>query len=220
MAKREFGGANESGTLRATFFGILTHDVMQSLRRVELDDTQTNRRDLVRTIFAATEGYVWEYREHVRSIARHVDSINPIADFALSELTYSVTENGKIEEHVRYISLTAMIRLVTRLAERISPKLKIDFSGSGWSNLKRAIAIRNRVTHPKSKSDLEISRDDIEVSKQGFFWLLDLLMEVMEATNSASRSYLADLTTLIRELASGDVRAWEQYRAALNNLSD
>lgn len=211
---------SDSEALRESLFRTLTYDVMEAISRLESDGTQSNRRNLVRTMFAAIEGYVWEYRRYVRSLAQDIDTISPLMELALSEITYSVGENGNIEQHVRYISLTAMIRLVTKLAQKISPKLKADFGSGGWLQLKKAIAVRNRVTHPKSMADLHISSDEIEFSKQGYFWILELIVTVMEATLRSAQVYNLDLRALVEQLASGDPQALEDYRATHKNMLD
>lgn len=202
---------------RDTFFGILSHDVVICWERIEVADTQATRRDLIRTMFAAIEGYVWEYRAFVKSIVNDIGTIPPILELALTETSYSVNDQGKLEEHNRPIPVTSMIRLVTKLAEEHCPELKTDFSTTGWSNLKQTIKIRNRITHPKSASDLEVTPEDIAISQAGFFWLLALIADVMEATKNASANHLAALRSVFEKLISGDPQTLADYQAALNS---
>jgi hypothetical protein len=202
---------------RDTFFGILSHDVVICWERIEVADTQATRRDLIRTMFAAIEGYVWEYRAFVKSIVNDIGTVSPIMELALTETSYSVNDQGRLEEHIRPIPVTSMIRLVTKLAEEHCPELKIDFSTTGWSNLKQTIKIRNRITHPKSASDLEVTPEDIAISQAGFFWLLALIADVMEATKNASANHLAALRSVFEKLISGDPQTLADYQAALNS---
>ncbi len=202
---------------RDTFFGILSHDVVICWERIEVADTQATRRDLIRALFAAIEGYVWEYRAFVKSIVNDIGTIPPILELALTETSYSVNEQGTLEEHIRFIPLTSMIRLVTKLAEEHCPELKTDFSNAGWSNLKQTIKIRNRITHPKSTSDLEVTPEDIAISQAGFFWLLALIADAMEATKNASAHHLAALRSVFEKLISGDPQTLADYQAALNS---
>lgn len=208
---------------RDTFFGILSHDVVICWERIEVADTQATRRDLIRTMFAAIEGYVWEYRAFVKSIVNDIGTIPPILELALNETSYSVNEQGKLEEHIRFMPLTSMIRLVTKLAEEHCPELKTDFSNAGWSNLKQTIKIRNRITHPKNMSDLEITKEDIALSQAGFFWILELIGKVMEASGAVLAQYMIDLRLLGEQLSNGDPKALADYQiahAALNSQLD
>jgi hypothetical protein len=199
---------------RDTFFGILSHDVVICWERIEVADTQATRRDLIRTMFAAIEGYVWEYRTYVRSVVEHVGMISPMMELALTETSYSVNEQGGLERHIRFISLTSMIRLVTKLAQEHCPGLEIDFSNAGWSNLKQTIKIRNRITHPRNLSDLEITQNDIAISQAGFFWILKLIVEVMEASGAVLAQYISDFRLLVEQLSNGDPNALADYQVA------
>lgn len=205
-------------TMLDNFRGILIYDVISALERAERDNTESAKRDLVRTIFVAIEGLVWTYREHVRSIAQDVSEITPAMEMVFSEQTYFISETGEYKQQTRFISLTAMIRYATRVAQGISPGLSIDFGETGWSDLQKAIGIRNRITHPKCKSDLDISGDDIKTVTASLFWLLELIQEVMSATNTSARNYLDGLRFFSDKLASGDKIAWSLYQEARASL--
>ena len=206
--------------VRETFFGMLSEDVALSLARRESDDSQASRRDLIRTMFAAIDGYVWQYRGHVQSIVNNIEPLSPLLELALSETSYVVTESGKVETQIRFISLTSMIRLVTRTAEKHCPGLNVDFSQAGWSNLQQAIKVRNRITHPKSKVDLEITPTDIDTSLAGFLWLCELIVTVMESTNSAAAQYLTEFREVAEALTRSDPTAVATYKAVLSRSED
>ena len=220
MVKKRNTKPESPDAVRETFFGILTQDVILSMDRQERSDTQATRRDLIRTMFAAIEGYVWEYREHVRSVISDIGTIPTLTELALSEMSYAVTENGKVVPQTRFITLTSMIKLISRLAQEQCPELQVDFTQTGWSDLQQAIKIRNRITHPKSRSDLKISLQDIAISQAGFFWILHFITTVMESTTAVLLQYSIDLRLLVDELKSGDPKALAEYKAALNLLDD
>jgi hypothetical protein len=220
MSQKALDSSVSDQTMLDSFRGILIYDVISAFERAQKDNTQSAKRDLIRTIFVAIEGLVWTYREHVRSVAQSTDELTPIMALAFSETSYFVSETGKLEQQTRFISLTAMLRYATRVAEEISQDLKIDFGCKGWSDLQKAIAIRNRITHPKSKTDLELTSEDIKVAQSSLFWLLGIIHSVMEATNNSAKSYLADMTTFIDKLTDGDEEAWAEYRDAANLLSN
>ncbi len=201
---------------REDFLGILMHDVLNAIQRRDLDDTQATRRDLIRTMFAAIEGASWEYREHVRSVADDLDAMPPLMDMALSGKTYRVKENGEIDEQIRYISMPAMIRLTTRLAENVCLGFEFDFKNNGWANFKRSITIRNRITHPKSVDDLRITDDEIAVSQSAFFWIIHLTQYVMDLTMLELSRQSKHLKQFVDKLIAGDETVLAQYQAALN----
>ena len=202
---------------RENFLVILMHDVLLALERRDLEDVQATRRDLIRTMFAAIEGASWEYRDHVRSVATDLDMLPPLVEMALSETTYRVAENGEIDEQVRYISMPAMIRLTTRLAESICPGFELDFKNDGWASFKTSIKIRNRITHPKSISDLEITDAEITVCQSAYFWIINLLLYFTELTLLESSRRTKLLKQFVDKLITGDKVALAEYQAALDS---
>lgn len=200
--------------VRETLFGMLSHDVILSLERKDQNDNQATRRDLIRTMFAAIEGYSQEYRNHVRSIVDDIEPLDPVTSLALSEKSYFISETGNVEIQLRYTPLPTMIRLVTKLASQICPQLQVDFSGSDWQNFRQATTIRNRITHPKKISDLTIADADIVVVQSAFFWLLSVITEAMAATNEAANQHLKIMTEFGNRLSAGDKDALKLYEAA------
>jgi hypothetical protein len=206
--------------LRTTFLGMLAYDVLIALERREIDDNQTSRRDFIRALFAAIEGSIWQFREHVRSIADDLDELSPILAMAIAENSYSVGENGKLVEQQRYIPMLSMIRLVTNLAKKLSPDLDADFSGHGWTDLKRTIAIRNRITHPKSITDLNITSDDTKTAWSGLIWLLEHVALTLNVTIAAQVEYLDQFKSLLEKLKAGDPNALKAYHSTFSKVHD
>jgi hypothetical protein len=199
--------------LGETFLEVLAADVIRALERQP--DSQSNRRDLMRASFAAIEGLVWVYRKHVEGVAKDLEEISPITEMAFSELTYRVTENGMIEPQTRFVTITAMIKFTTNEAQKLSQELKVDFGVQGWADLLAFMAIRNRITHPKTLTALHISDDDLKVAQSAFFWLLKLVGDVMESTTTTSAKYLEALREISALLISGNEQALALYRMAV-----
>lgn len=202
------------------FVHILVDDVTHALQRTENADTPTHRREAIRTIFAAAEGVIWVYREHVRRTAKDLGRLTPLAEFAIQERSYAIGERGDLVEQTRFVPLTTMVRLTTKIAADVCPGFEIDFSHVGWANLKSAIAVRNRLTHPKSVTDLSIDQNEVLVARSGFFWLLALVIEGMAATNNEVVAFTADTRDLMERLKRGDQNAIDEYRRASESLED
>lgn len=199
---------DDAAVLNDSFVRILLQDVITAIDHNDTTDDQSTRRDLIRTIFVAIEGLVWIYRRSVRSAADTIEPLSPITELAFDELSYSVDEQGRINEQPRYINITTMIRLASRVAEEISPELKIDFSVSGWMDLRLALKVRNRITHPKNISDLAVSEGDIQISQSALFWILGLLDEVMTTILLASKNFLLEFAKVSEKLNNGDEKHW------------
>lgn len=194
-----------------SFTATLLLDVVDALDYLNTANTGSARRSALRTIISAIEGLCWIYREHIRSIATEMNMMDPLLELAMKEQSYVVNKQGDINIFPRYVSVTAMIKLTTTLAEKISDDLKINFNAAGWSNLKVAIVKRNAVTHPKTKSDLEVSQRNIEIATSGFFWLLNVIEQVMSATNSKFSNMVVELDIIRQELNAGNKDTWDLY---------
>ncbi|MEG8219939.1 hypothetical protein OSJ57_04810 [Sphingomonas sp. HH69] len=202
------------------FLRILADDVQHALDRTAASDIESDRRNLLRTIISAAEGISWVYRAHVLFMAKEFDAATPLIELAFAEATYAVNEQGQIVEQARYISMTAMIRLTTKVAQSICADLNVDFGSQGWQSLRDTIKLRNRITHPKNADDLAISVEEIDHAKTGFFWFLDMSMHVMEATLKEFSGLVSDIGEVVEKLKSGDPETLALYQRAHRDFSD
>lgn len=197
----------------------LIGDVLAARTRLDRSDAQAARRDLVRASLAAMEGLIWLAREHVREALERVGELTPTADLALREQAYVISEHGKLRLQSRGVPLYTAIRLVVDQAALLSPRLAVDFSIQGWANFKRAIAIRNRITHPKPQSDMQVSDDDLATVAAGLSWLVATVDYVMASTNLALVHHDENARKLIDRLIAGDSEAIADYQSALRQVS-
>jgi hypothetical protein len=158
------------------FTDVLIADVLEVQKRVEADDTPSNRRDLVRTALAGVEGMLWFLKFQLFERRRTVPSVTAIELDAIFERSYAVAENGAVREVSKFLPTLATIRLLARVIQRDYPSFDPDFTSEGWSRVKAAIDIRNRITHPKSIGDLGLSMDDVMNARSAFFWTVAFLL--------------------------------------------
>ncbi|MEZ5734329.1 MAG: hypothetical protein R3E09_00775 [Novosphingobium sp.] len=194
---------------------LLLLDVMIAQERFEKNKTQSCMRDIVRTVFAAIEGMSWIYREHIVSAAKEVGEITLAEEMALSEVAYQVTDQGMINEQARYLPIPAAIRLTTRIAKKIAPNLDVSFGTSGWDHFRQASGVRNRITHPKTRTDLLLTSEDVSLCVSALHWLLEVAEQAMTATNLAFAAHTAEMREIFERLEKGDPETWAMYRAIL-----
>lgn len=199
------------------FIRTLAGDVDTSLSRMRIDDTESNRRDSVRTLFCAIEGMAWICREHIKFAAENLEIMTPILEMALNEQTYFVTEGGRVRRQIRYISFTAMFKLISEVAHQIRQDYHVDFSSGGWSNVIISISVRNRVMHPKCVDDLLVSDEDLNKIVSAFNWIFDTCLEMMAAVNDELVIFNKTAREFIDGLMSGDEAVLAEYKAALES---
>lgn len=194
------------------FLGSLMSDVDDAMRRQRAENSPTSRRALIRALIATVEGLAWIYREHVLHIANEIDVLTEMEKAALSETVFTVDDTGRISEQRRFLSTVAAIRLTSRIARKFAPDAEPDFGGSGWVDLKETIFLRNRITHPKEQTDLEISESDIDRAISAFHWFAEVVIDVLAASNNAFRNYAQALGEVTDLLKTGDARTLERLR--------
>lgn len=185
---QRFGAARGAATgcrgARLTHFHAhVISDVLAANKRLADSDTPSHRRDVVRTAFSAIEGLHWQLK---RDVITHLSDVRLPTDFisiheraALLEETYSVNERGLVRTAPRFLPVDHALRLLINVVIRYRPVYEPSLEDIGWANLKAALVVRNRLTHPKSLGDLEVTDDDLRKTLSGFYWLLALVIEVL-----------------------------------------
>lgn len=163
------------------FTDVLFADVMEAQERVRATDTASSRRDLVRTALAGTEGMLWFFRVQVFERHRSVPSATTLELDAIFERSYAVAENGSVREVTKYLSTLSTYRLLARVIRKDHPEFIPDFDGEGWERVKAAVEVRNRITHPKSVEDLNVSLEDIQNASGAFFWTVAFVVRAAAA---------------------------------------
>lgn len=206
---------NANRTQTAALIRTLIEDVIAARQRLDSNDTQTARRDVVRASFAAIEGEIWLARQHVRDSLQSLDELTPLADLALRETAYIVTDKGEIVLQERGVPIHAAMRLVAKQAQIICPELSVEFGGQGWADLRGAAELRNRITHPRPGRSLDVAEDDLRLIASALNWVIATTDYIMASTNLT----LVQVRDFVDKLVSGDPDALAQYQAALDNNS-
>jgi hypothetical protein len=181
---------------RRSFTHVLVYDVNAAQERVRDADSPTHRRDLVRSVFAAIEGLHWQLKQDVYQHAGRIPGGMTVHEqAAMLEEAYAVDDSGKIRAIPRFLPLTSKIRLVVSIVQRYRTNYKVDYSHRGWSNLRAAIKVRNRLVHPKKLADLNVRMTELRQTLSAFYWFLALVIEVLRETLQYSKEVAARVKT-------------------------
>src|SRR5262249_37351552 len=140
--------------------GTLHQDVCRASDDLEREDTPYRRRASVRAVFASIEATVFKLKGYALQNRQKVDF--SAADIALlKEESYSV-DNGKAQAQPKFIVLDKNFQFAVNMFSRaLKPPFVLD-KGKDWEAFRRAIQVKNRITHPKSPAALEISDTEME----------------------------------------------------------
>jgi hypothetical protein len=154
-------------------------------------------------VSAAVEGLLWQLKQRLLNVPEPILKMTAHERAALLEQSYSVDQRGRLQSQVRYIPLLSSIRLIIHITKRNVPDYDIDLSHAGWSALLQSVETRNRLVHPKTLNELNVSPVEVETAMRGFFWFLALVIEMMEKIHDSARR---QLTALGLEAARGKLR--------------
>ena len=161
-----------------------------SLLKLTIDmGEQVLRRSYIRSSLAGVEGAVWVLKQ-MASISKEAEPPYTGEEQALlCDIAYILKDNGIIKEDAAKISLKTNIKFTFRMLSRLrSCGFELDLGGNGWPKLQAAIKLRDRITHPKTLDNLDISENELVESSEGIRWFFDNIMRFIDYRKKAAGS--------------------------------
>jgi hypothetical protein len=162
---------------------VLVSDALRSYA-LQGTDVQCSRRIYARSVFALIESLT-ENLKHIALSSNKLTGNKPSAAeiSLLKEETYALTEAGELYKDPKFIDLPRNIRFTYRVSARLfNSDYKLQFD-AGWSVFISAFDIFNRVSHPKSTADLQISDSDLDTIDQAHQWYRQVFLDLLRSMN-------------------------------------
>tara|TARA_A200000113_G_scaffold220661_1_gene231179 strand:+ start:538 stop:1125 length:588 start_codon:yes stop_codon:yes gene_type:complete len=128
-----------------------------------LAEHEFNARQLVRAGFAYIEGvsFAMKIAAIDDAIENGIELTQAEIDFAF-EVSHQLNEKGNVVEVSAHINLTKNIKFAFNLYSKAhSLNQSFDAGLTWWSDLKKAIKIRDRLMHPRSPENLDIEPNEV-----------------------------------------------------------
>lgn len=130
-------------------------------------------RTCLRTLFSELEAKMFLFHELL--LHMHDKSMLELSTeeiLILKEQSCSVGHNGKIYTSQKFIPFKDNLLFTLSLSERFLNKdVFRDTTDPKWQDVLALIEIRNRITHPKKMSDLQISDREVKIFDRAQDWL-------------------------------------------------
>ena len=137
------------------------------------------RRIAIRSVFAAVEILVADISANL------VDKLPP-ADIeshdkkhkwflelcALSNISYRINDKGQVQVEQPNTPLRNRALFALNMCARVTGTDLSPRSEEGWNEFLRATSIRNRITHPKDQTDLDVSAQEYDTVVKAFQWFV------------------------------------------------
>jgi hypothetical protein len=173
-------------------FSTLSGDLDKCFRRLdalfddpgengEYDYDESDGRNYVRAAFACIEGMSFSMRVWATSRLLEEGRMSDQERWSEGESNLEVIED-EVRRSMAELSFEENVSLTFTLLDRINPSgPPFDVSQQWWSSLRKAVELRDRVTHPRAGSDLDISRDELMImvdAEAGYRLLLSSYLEL------------------------------------------
>ena len=179
----------------------LLEDSAEAHGLVNEKDTQFRRRAYVRSVFSTLESMVWllkqlclEFSEMLASNGVSYEAKLDRAEYALlHDEAYDLKSNGTPNVQPKFLKLPDNLRFAIEITNRvftiegfINTEIDLGIGTAKWDRFLRALAVRNRITHPKELSGFTITDEEKLLCDDVLLWmnqfLNDFLMSISRST--------------------------------------
>ena len=142
------------------------------------------KRTVIRSYFAMVEGTIFQLKDIAKQANAHNKVLNQSEEMLLNEVTVTIKENGKIEEKKLKTSLIPYILFTINCLNKVFGLNYSIVKNANYHCFCNAIKIRDRITHPKSRTSINLSDKEIQDFGNGNIWFRDTFTELMKLINT------------------------------------
>jgi hypothetical protein len=174
-------------------FKILAEDVEESRAYGEHNPTPFAHRTLLRTHFALIEGMTYCFRQVALAAAKY-GLFSPAEIALLKEENYHLNKKGQVATRNNWQQLLPSIIFSMRCYGRVhGAPFEPDIGDNGWACMHQYKKLRDRLTHPKSSADLQLSDRDLEIAMKAATWFKSTVQTLLETCDKADEHYRSQI---------------------------
>lgn len=157
----------------------LTADIFATHEELRKVDPALSRRLMVTQIFVQMAVLASLVRSVIN--AHYDGGKDDVAELDPSDILvshgedYRIDEDGNAAFSEKKISTLPHVLYTLRFAARVQRRAFDPKCEAHWADVKPALRIRNRVTHPKSPEDLDVTDDELTVAMNSLLWFISCL---------------------------------------------
>ncbi len=203
---------NDRG-LSSDILTSVEHDVATARRNLNIDDNQFNRRTFIRTVFAAVEGIIFDFKQDSLERLKSYPQLYSQPEIAmLREESYALDNKGEAYSQPKFLRTSENFLFTMKMYMRDNyVPLEIDIDGVGWNAFKQSLSVRHRATHPKLAADFYITDKEIADAETAWAWFYQTLLLNLTHIGTAQKSKIVRLET---ELAQREAQRQQREEEA------
>lgn len=169
-----------------TVWSILSRDVDAATAYGQMEKTPYAQRALVRAHFALIEGLSYSLRQVTLASLQGTEFLTEAEVALLREERYSIDEKGHPKTAPQFLKFPDSLLFSIRCyIKNHGATFDPDTQHPGWSAMRRAVKVRDRVTHPKTAESLDLSKEDLESFVDAAAWWKMTMLAMFAACQEA-----------------------------------
>ena len=129
---------------------------------------QAIRRLYVRMVVSAVESAMSTFRQEALEVPSKFTDGELLL---LKGVSYELADNGKVIEKQAHAPFFSSFKFAFQmLAKAKGLRAQPDYSLAGWQALQHTVKLRNRLTHPKSVLEMQVSDEDMTQVDAAELW--------------------------------------------------
>jgi hypothetical protein len=180
-------------------FDLLTQELYKDLKQIEtqikVQDSQTWRRLYAKSLCSATEAQLSFLEAHIK-LTGETDYLGISEED--EQILYGTSKKGKTHRKLSFTERTVF--LMNTFSYVNYSTVKVDKGSKDWSEFTLLVKIRNRITHPQTFSDINITEQEIQTCERAFNRFQDALVTMMKACESELMKQVSTLKQTLSKL--------------------
>jgi hypothetical protein len=177
-------------------YAVLTADVDAALAAGRAKPDQFARRTLVRTYIAFVEGLAFQFRQITLTSLVETDLLTHAELALLREERFQLNSKGETEPRENFQPfLPNLLFSLRTYVKNHGATFAPDTGSHGWEAMRKSVAVRDRLMHPKSLAGLEVSEQDLDNLEKAAEWWNKTVVAMLTACGEADEQF--------RKLAGG-----------------
>lgn len=171
-------------------YQAFARDFEAAKRLARAEPSQFSRRTLVLTYFSFVEGIAYQLRQVTLASLQHSDVLSAGELSLLREERFQLTAKGLPEKRDNFsATLPSLLFSLRCYVKNHGASFAPSTGTTGWEAMRHLVEIRDRLTHPKSAADLEVSAGDLDTLTSASAWWEEELVQMFKACGEADAFY-------------------------------
>lgn len=171
-------------------YSVLSADLEAALEIGRKDPSQFAHRTLLRTYFAFVEGIAYQLRQVTVASLDESGLLSSGELALLHEERFQLNAKGVPEPKENFQPmLPNLLFSISCYVKNHGAVYSPDTKHQGWEAMKRAVAVRNRITHPRSAHGLQITDEESRQFARAAAWWQSTLLAMFRACGDADEFF-------------------------------